>query len=404
MKNLVAPLSEIPLLPRWKRLARGAAFLAMTLALVAGSRTAWAAEPEKIPMTADHWSTVAGAVNFIDYKGKPSIELVAGNYAQHIKTGSTVLKDFTFRNGTIEYDVAATGSMGAGFVFRRADKDNYEMFYLRPRPKCEEAPDCVQYAPETHGVLLWDVFPQYQGPAPLRQDEWNHVKLVVSGKRMNIFINGAAQPTMKIGRLEGDAEDGGLMLAGPGIFANLTVTPNATEGLSTEPEADATDADGRLVRSWWLSPFSKLEADRAPVLADMPAGSAAWTALKAERSGLVNVSRVYGQPVGQGVRTLAWLKTTIHSDKAQQKHVQLGWAREIQVYVNGQLIFADKNLYQPPEARKSPDGRLSLDNGSLMLPLRAGDNEVAVAVVTDFYGWGLEMRLDDVKDLTLAGQ
>ena len=85
-----------------------------------------------------------------------------------------------FRNGTIEYDVASTTDMGAGFVFRRADQDNYEMFYLRPRPKCEEAPDCVQYAPQTHGVLLWDVFPQYQGPAPLHPG-WNHVKLVVSG-------------------------------------------------------------------------------------------------------------------------------------------------------------------------------------------------------------------------------
>ncbi len=64
----------------------------------------------------------------------------------------------------------------------------------------------------------------------------------------------------------------------------------------------------------------------------------------------------------------------INSSKAQQKHVSLGWAREIFVFVNGQLVFADKNLYQPSEARKTPDGRLSLENGSLMLPLKAGDN------------------------------
>ena len=85
---------------------------------------------------------------------------------------------------------------------------------------------------------------------------------------------------------------------------------------------------------------------------------------------------------------MVWLKTTIHSDTAQQEHVTLGWSREIFVFVNGQLIFADKNLYQPPEARKAPDGRLSLDNGSLMLPLRAGDNELVVAVLDNFYGWG----------------
>ena len=101
------------------------------------------------------------------------------------------LRTSTFHDGTIEYDVAATTDMGAGFIFRGADKDNFEEFYLRPRPKCEDAPDCVQYAPQTHGILLWDVFPQYQGPAPLHQGDWNHVKLVISGRRMNIFINGA---------------------------------------------------------------------------------------------------------------------------------------------------------------------------------------------------------------------
>ncbi len=363
-----------------------------------------AAEPVKIPMTADRWKPEAGAVNFIDYQGRASIELKAGNYAQHIPTGSAVLKDFAFSNGTIEYDVAATSDMGAGFIFRRADKDSYEMFYLRPRPKCEEAPDCVQYAPQTHGVLLWDLFPQYQGPAPLHQGEWNHIKLVVSGKRMNIFVNGQVQPALKIGRLEGDASEGGLMLAGPGIFANLVVTPGAVQGLVPEPETDATAADDLYVRRWQLSPFAKLVADQVPVYSELPAASAAWVPIEAERGGLVNVSRVYGLPIGRQDRTVAWLKTTIHSNTAQQKHVSLGWAREIVVFVNGQLVFADKNLYQPPVARKTPDGRLSLENGSLMLPLKAGENEVAVAIINNFYGWGLKMHLDDGKDLLLTPQ
>jgi hypothetical protein len=379
-----------------------AALLAMGLCLLLASQSARAAEPVNIPMTADRWTTTAGTVNFIEYMGKPSIELKAGNYAQHIKTGAALLNGLTFRNGTIEYDVAATSDRGAGFVFRRADQDNYEMFYLRPRPKCEQAPDCIQYAPETHGVLLWDMFPQYQGPAPLRLNDWNHVKLVVSGRRMNIFINGAPQPTLKVGRLEGDTENGGLMLQGPGIFANLTVTPDAVEELPAEPEKDPTASDDRYVRHWQISPYSKLEADQAPTFADLPAPSAAWTSLDAERNGLVNASRIYGLPLARPDRAVVWLKTTVRSGTAQQKHVSLGWVREIFVFVNGQIVFADKNLYQPPEARKTPDGRLSLENGSLMLPLKAGDNELAIAVVDNFYGWGLTMRFDDVKDLVLA--
>ncbi|HTJ29121.1 MAG TPA: hypothetical protein VL346_01385 [Acidobacteriaceae bacterium] len=354
-----------------------------------------------IPMTADRWTVAAGKVEFHEVDGKPAVDLKDGNYAQHIRSGVAVLKDFNFRNGTIEYDVLANTSMGAGFSFRRRDDDNYEMFYLRPRPKCDQAPDCVQYAPETHGVLLWDVFPQYQGPAPLR-DGWNHIKLVVSGKRMLIYVNGAAEPTLKIGRLEGDTEDGGLMLDGPGVFANLTVTPDAVAGLSADAEPDATAGDERYVRHWSLSPFAKLEAGQSPVLADMPGADAKWMTLDAERDGLVDVSRAYGIPDGREKRTVAWLKTTIHSEKAQEKHVAFGWVREAFVFVNGQLVFADKNLYMPEAARKAPDGRLSLENGGWMLPLKAGDNEVAIAVVNNFYGWGLKMRLDDRDGLVAA--
>src|SRR6266568_53082 len=222
--SIVHPSKDGIRLHRGSMASKFAVFPGLSLFMLIASSPARAAEQVKIPMTADRWTTMAGTVNFIEFKGKPSIELKAGNYAQHIQTGAVALNNLTFRNGTIEYDVAATSDMGAGFVFRRADKDNYEMFYLRPRPKCEEAPDCVQYAPETHGVLLWDMFPQYQGPAPLRQDEWNHIKLVVSGSRMNVFVNDAAEPTLKIGRLEGDKGEGGLRLQGPGIFANLVVT------------------------------------------------------------------------------------------------------------------------------------------------------------------------------------
>jgi hypothetical protein len=234
--------------------------------------------------------------------------------------------------------------------------------------------------------------------------EWNHVKLVISGRRMNIFINGVKEPRLKIGRLEGDVQEGGLMLQGPGIFANLAVTPDAVEGLQDAPEKDVTSSDHRYVRRWQIAPFSKLAVDQVPSVADLPGPNAAWARLEAENNGLVNVSRVYGLPLPRPDRAVVWLKTTIHSNHDQQKQVSLGWAREIWVFVNGEPVFADKNLYMPPEARKEPDGRCSLQNGSLLMPLKAGDNEVTVAVANNFYGWGLQMRFDDLKGLRLTGQ
>jgi hypothetical protein len=215
--------------------------MAFGLWLVPGP--ACAAEP--VPMTAERWTT-SGEAAFVAYKGYDVLQLKDGN-------AEAVLNGVTFGNGTIEFDVELTATMGTGIGFRRLDENNYEDFYFRPRPNCADAYDCTQYAPKTHGVLLWDFFPQYQAPAAMRDGVWNHVKLVVSGQRMNVFINDKL--ALKVGRLEGDALQGGVLLQGPGTFANLTMTPGAVEGL-------ATASDPRFVRNWQLSPFSVLAADR----------------------------------------------------------------------------------------------------------------------------------------------
>ena len=175
--------------------------------------------PIKVPMTAEHWQLDSAA--FEKIQGMDAIALHQG--------GTAIAKDITLKDGTIEFDVQPM-VMGTGVVFRRQDEKTYEMFYFRPNGKCAEAPDCLQYAPETHNILLWDVFPQYQAPAPIHDGEWNHVKLVISGKRMNMYINHSATPTLRVGRLEGDAGEGAVGLSGPGYFANFVVTPNATEG------------------------------------------------------------------------------------------------------------------------------------------------------------------------------
>ena len=357
---------------------------------------ALAQEPIKIPMTPDRWETKDN----VKFETEDSYPLGV----MTVTKGVAVLKDFNFRNGTIEFDVIPRGPMGAGIGFRRRDDDTYEDFYLRPRPKCDQAEDCIQYAPETHGVLLWDVFPQYQSPAPVQETTPNHIKMVISGLRMNIFVNppangGMIAPTLSIGRLEGDTLEGGILMQGPGSFANLTIAPDVVEGLSPEPLKDASDQDKHLLRNWMVSTPAVLADGKEPAYTEMPSNG--WTSLSAERGGLVDLSRGYGLVAQRKAKDIAWLKTGIDSDKAQTKHVAFGWTREAWVFVNGKQVYADKNLYQPPTARKVPDGRLSLENGGFDLPLHKGHNEIAIALANNFYGWGVKLRLDDLKGVKI---
>src|SRR5262249_24108232 len=142
--------------------------------------------------------------------------------------------------------------------------------------------------------------------APLRETGRNHIRMLVSGSRMNVFVNDAASPTLEVGRLEGDAMAGGLLLQGPGTFANMVVTPGAVDGLSPKPASDPMDGDRCVIRNWRVSPFSALPNGKDVVYDDMPAGSEKWKPIGAERNGLVNLSRVYGRPLPEPSRAVAW--------------------------------------------------------------------------------------------------
>lgn len=353
-------------------------------------------EPIAIAMTADHWQTKENA-EFLR-------ELGFYHGLMRLNSGDAVLKDITFSDGTIEFDVNTIGRGAPGIAFRQQDKDNFELLYLRPDPSCPAFKACIQYAPQTHGVLLWDLFPQYQTRAPLRENGWNHIKMVISGKRMNVYVNDATSPTLEVGSLEGDATTGGLRLEGPGTFANLVITPDAVDGLSPEPVKDPLDGDLGLVRNWRLSTFSVLRNGKEPMYSEMPGVSPEWKTISTERNGLVNISRQYGKPLPEPNRSVVWLKTTITSDTKQTKKVDIGWTRELWVFVNGKLVYADRNMWELEDARKYPDARCSLENGSFTLPLEAGDNEVAVAIANNFFGWGLKLRVADPGGVHLAAK
>jgi hypothetical protein len=352
------------------------------------------AEPINITMTADQWQAKENA-EFLRQLG-------FYHGLMRLNSGDAVLKGVTFSDGTIEFDVNTIGRGAPGIAFRQKDEENFELLYLRPDPACPAFRACIQYAPQTHGVLLWDLFPQYQTRASLRENGWNHIKMVISGRRMNVFVNDAPSPTLEVARLEGDSLKGGLRLQGPGTFANLVITPDAIDGLSSEPAKDPHDGDSGLVRNWLLSTPSALANGNDPTYGEMPSPSQEWKSISTERNGLVNISRVYGKPLPEPTRAVAWLKTTITSDSRQTKKLNIGWTREVWVFVNGKLVYADKNLFESEGARKIPDARCSLENGSFTLPLEAGNNEVAVALANNFFGWGLKLRLADPDGVHLA--
>ena len=220
---------------------------------------------------------------------------------------------------------------------------------------------------------------------------------------MQVFINAQAAPSLIVGRLEGDDAHGGLQLRGDATYANVVLAQDAVAGLDPRPLPDATAGEPTFLREWRLAPVGQLARGQSVSLADEPASPQDWPTLSAERKGFVNLGRAHGTTLG--TPDLAWLHADVDADKDQVRRVSLGWAREVWVFVNGKPVFVAQNAYYPPSARKGL-GRMDLSDGSFNLPLRAGHNDIELAISDDLqsshhYGWGFVWKFDQTTGLRL---
>jgi hypothetical protein len=156
-------------------------------------------------------------------------------------TGVIWLDGVEFTEGTIECDILGKsqprGSNFLGIAFHGADDTAFDCVYFRPFNFRAENPEngshAVQYI--SHPQWTWQKLRaertgQYEKPIspPPDGDAWFHAKIVVTRRKVSVFVNDAIKPTLevellndrvggRIGIWGGDAGDGGH-------FANLKIT------------------------------------------------------------------------------------------------------------------------------------------------------------------------------------
>ncbi|GAB5519156.1 MAG: hypothetical protein RhofKO_14070 [Rhodothermales bacterium] len=364
-------------------------------------------EAVAIPMTTDRWQAEPGRITFMTHKGVPAMRVQAPGEGE-LFTGAAqaVLEDVNFSDGTIEFDLEITDFFLVGIYFRRTDADNGEIFYLRThRTDDPTGVDAVQYTVLTQGAALWDLHPHFQGAALLKKNDWNRIKLVLSGQQMYVYVNNPDEPVLVVPNLAGDASSGSIAFEGGGIFANLVITPGATEGVSPVPGFDPTQQDPRYLRNWQVSAPIDLPLGQELVSVNgfalhgdaLPSESIAWEPIKAEYGSLVNLSRRFGKTEN---RRAVWLKQTLTVETDQVRYINLGFSDEVWVVLNGQLVFVDKNAYGHP-IMKDPFGQISTEDARFALPLRAGENELLIGLANSFFGWAIIAKIDQIDGVTI---
>ena len=194
---------------------------------------------------------------------------------------------------------------------------------------------------------------------------------------MRVYLNRAAQPSLVVPRLQGLRPDGGLASKGPAIYANLIIDPGAAADLSAVP---AASVERGTIMAWRAAPPSVYNRNGAVTARDAPTGDA-WSTIEVEPTGLVNLGRVLGLARAPSP-SLAWLRTEVTASGPLRRTLQVGFADEVWVFLNGQLVTSGKNQYYPYASRLSPDGRLEPNNLSISMNLRRGRNEILLRLVT----------------------
>jgi hypothetical protein len=358
----------------------------LLFALSAGSLDAQTATRE-LPGAEGEWVLPPGATLIAPYRGREALWVRGGPRPYR--------QDIQFLEGTIEFDVAPLpGASFVGVSFRRESRAQYETVYFRPGSNGQW--DAVQYMPRVGHGSQWQLYPQLQAATELPAEQWTHVRVVVEGDAMRLFVGGSSQPTLEVARLRGVAQPGtvGFWASGAGdnwiaVFSNVVIHAAAPSGDVGSRPMTPPPSDG-FITAWQAGPV--MVADSGPVL-DVP-NISTWTAVTAEEAGLVNLSRLYGQPEG---RNTVFLRHRFDALADRTVPLDITYSDEVTVFLNGRPLYSGVNRWQG----RYPGSLGSLAPGteSVYLPLVRGRNELTVAVTDDAFGWGLIARMPPGTDL-----
>jgi hypothetical protein len=177
------------------------------------------------------------------YKGRSAIQVIVKPEATN-GSSHALVRDVSFRDGTIEVDLAGQPAAGApaaargfiGIAFRVQSNGRYEYIYLRPtngraddQIRRNHSTQYSSYPDFDYARSREEAPGKYESYVDLQPGVWTKYKIEVEGRKARLYVNGGEQPCLIVNDLKLDPQAGGVALwVGPGTegyFSNLKITP-----------------------------------------------------------------------------------------------------------------------------------------------------------------------------------
>lgn len=343
-----------------------------------------------------------------EIQGKGKVAEFLGRKALCLEGGAAVLKDFEFKDGVIDFDVATASKRGfLGLQFRiNGENGSGEWVYVRPHKS--GLADAQQYTPFFNGGADWQIYsgPGFIAPVDIPMDAWFHFRLEVTGAQAKMYVGDMNTPSLVIDDLKSGNQNGLLalsVLTGTTYFSNFEVR----EMPATKWERHEPPMPPNVLTEWSLSPaFDAAGRDVERLPRDLDGME--WQNVKAESPGFVVINRYRQAPhvnatFGKDPTTklepqkgtqVVYAKTVIESDRDQVKRLSIGYSDEVSAFVNGSIVFRGRSA----QYFRDPGflGIMDVENDAVYVPLKKGRNELVLAVNELGGGWGFVCRLEEM--------
>lgn len=314
-----------------------------------------------------------------------------GRESLWLRNGTQVMRSgIEFADGTIEFDMAPMDKGNfVGLLFRRESFSNHENIYFRIHRS--GLYNAIQYAPRLNGPT-WQLYPEFHAVAELPRNRWTHVRVEVQGTRMEIYLNNKTQPVLVVPRLRAIPQKGTVAFWGR-VIDQRTLWAAAISNVTIRPASPANTSSSirphppvGTLSSWEAAEPVQAEKEAVVSLPQIKE----WRPIEVEESGLVNLNRLRRSSATG--RWTAFARTRVKAAQSQTALLELGYSDEVTVFLNGEAIYSGINGFESRHPEYMGFVKPGYEN--VFLKLRAGDNEIVLAVTDDQrFGWGFIARM-----------
>ena len=230
---------------------------------------------------------------------------------------------------------------------------------------------------------------------------WNHLKVAVVQDQASIYVENMEEPAFVVNNLVRDIAEGGISFLGDFsdvYFADVSIGAlRHSKSINTPSKEEPLSKD--YLTGWKLSEmFTKDSVNLISQIDSLSQPNTKLKTIEADENGLINISRFYNDMT----KTVA-LTCHLESDSDKTVKLNFDYADHLVILLDSNILF-DKGMDFAPPAGKGEEGRVFVDDESVELNLKKGENKLVFVLSADNrqkFNWGFIAKLEDIDGIAI---